>query len=256
MTSFADVIRSQPLVGGKPESPPVSRPRPPTTPAAAPIGPPRWNRGEVRISDDPHGVVDGVDIEPFVMRHLAGDWGESKFIDENEHALLTGRAVTSVFRTERGDIFWVSTCANRTRTTVMPQNPNALRDDVYMDLVCEHVATCPRSELPPVPAGALYCPAYLIGWNGPGSGADEERAVLLLFAAIAQSEHDHVPLRYEQAMWALARAVLDVDFRPLDAAGRRLGRESTKAEHEAAEIECKSRELCAWFLVHWEQRLA
>jgi hypothetical protein len=256
---FADVLRHQPLPPSSPLSRPRVSPRPRTrasAPPPAPIGPPRWHRGDVRIHDDPHGVLEGVDVERFVARHLAGDWGESKFIEENEHALRTGRAILSVFRTDRDGVFWVMTDASRTLTTVMPETPNTLRDDVYMDIVCDYVATCPRSELPPAPEDALYCPAYLFGRFGPGSGLDEEHAVLLLFAAIGMSEHHLVPLRGEQALWAFRQAVLDIDFRPLDAAGRRVGPASTTAEHDAAEEACKDRQLCAWYAVRWEQRLS
>lgn len=256
---FAEVIRSQPPVADRSSSPPTtSRPAARTSAARAraPAGSPRWQPGKVQISEDPYGVLEGIDVDDFVARHLAGDWGESRFVEENEHALRTGRSVMSVFETEGCGSFWITTSACRTLTTVTPQQPLTLPDEVYMDLVCEYVATCRRSELPAEPTDALYCPAYLIGWQGAGSGMDEERAVLLLFAMIAQSRYSEVPMRYEQALWALRRAALDIDFRPIDSQGRRHGIETSKAEHDAAEEACSTSELCAWFLMRWEQRLA
>jgi hypothetical protein len=251
---FAEIIRRQPMVAARtaPATRSVVKPVAPVTV----IGPPRWRRGELVVGEDQWGVLDGVDVEHYVARHVAGDWGETSFHDENEHALRTGRTVTSVFRTDADNTVWVSTCASRSQTTVMPQKPTTIADDLYVDLICTYVATTRRSELPPESFGTFYIPAYLIGVRGAGNGDDEERAVLLLFAMIAQSDYGETLMRYEQALWALRRAVMNIDFRPMGKLGRRIAPLASRSEREAATEKCNKREYCAWFLCRFEQRLA
>ena len=70
-------------------------------------------------------LVDLVDIYCAVTRHRIGDWGLVSESDgqRNDIALVTGRRLISAFQSKNGTRFWVTTEADRSKTTVLlPQD--------------------------------------------------------------------------------------------------------------------------------------
>jgi hypothetical protein len=57
----------------------------------------------------------------FLDRHVAGDWGDVNEDDRhaNEHALVHGLRLLSVYTTRFGERLWVLTEADRSYTTIM-----------------------------------------------------------------------------------------------------------------------------------------
>lgn len=65
------------------------------------------------------------DILLGIQRHQAGDWGDVDEHDHaaNEHALVEGTRLLSVYRSAAGLKFWVITEADRSVTTIlMPED--------------------------------------------------------------------------------------------------------------------------------------
>lgn len=61
------------------------------------------------------------DIEKALQRHASGDWGDvdEDDRDENEFALREGFRLMSVYRSAKGEKFWVITEADRSATTIL-----------------------------------------------------------------------------------------------------------------------------------------
>ena len=57
----------------------------------------------------------------FLLRHIAGDWGEVCADDaaENELALRVGNRLLSVYRTSQGETLWIITERDRSVTTLL-----------------------------------------------------------------------------------------------------------------------------------------
>jgi len=70
--------------------------------------------------------VDLVDVHDAVQRHMRGDWGNVSKSDanKNEIALLWGGRMTSAYQSKNGVRFWVSTEADRSKTTVLLPRDN------------------------------------------------------------------------------------------------------------------------------------
>lgn len=80
-----------------------------------------------RILSTPNALsqLTNEDILMGVQRHQAGDWGDVEPEDHkaNEHALVTGARLWSVYHAVNGVKFWVITEADRSATTVLlPQD--------------------------------------------------------------------------------------------------------------------------------------
>lgn len=58
---------------------------------------------------------------PYLMRHVAGDWGELDQDDkaENESAIENGLRILSAYRLSDGTKIWVITEADRSATTIL-----------------------------------------------------------------------------------------------------------------------------------------
>lgn len=68
------------------------------------------------------GALDlGVDLTPYLLRHLAGDWGDldPEDIAENQFSLEHGFRLLSAYTTPDGDRLWIITEADRSSTTVL-----------------------------------------------------------------------------------------------------------------------------------------
>lgn len=66
-------------------------------------------------------AIPGDEIMAALARHVVGDWGEMSVPDweANQLALTEGTRLFSVYRTLRGDKFWIITEADRSSTTVL-----------------------------------------------------------------------------------------------------------------------------------------
>jgi hypothetical protein len=83
----------------------------------------KFSPGSVYITP---GVIEqftasGDDPLAFLIRHLAGDWGEVKAEDwqANEQSLLRDLRLLSVYTMSNGTKFWVITEADRSATTFL-----------------------------------------------------------------------------------------------------------------------------------------
>ncbi len=58
--------------------------------------------------------------DEFVSRHQLGDWGDllPEENADNERALCVGGAISSAYSLEDGEIIWITTNADRSRTTI------------------------------------------------------------------------------------------------------------------------------------------
>ncbi len=63
----------------------------------------------------------GDDILAYLVKHLAGDWGEvgSEDWQANEESLRIGERLLSVYRMSNGTKFWVITERDRSATTFL-----------------------------------------------------------------------------------------------------------------------------------------
>jgi hypothetical protein len=68
----------------------------------------------------PGALALGIDLLPFLMRHLTGDWGDLDEHDklENEFAIKNGLRILSAYETPQGRL-WVITEADRSASTVL-----------------------------------------------------------------------------------------------------------------------------------------
>jgi hypothetical protein len=66
-------------------------------------------------------TASGDDLLAFLIRHLAGDWGEVNAEDwqANEQSLLRDLRLLSVYTMSNGTKFWVITEADRSATTFL-----------------------------------------------------------------------------------------------------------------------------------------
>lgn len=118
-------------------------PRASSTPAR-PVGPPRFELGartflgKHRVSED--------EIVPLLQRHASGDWGESRYADDNEAAVASGRPILSVFRAANGQQVLLIAFSQPPRTTVWVQSGIDYPEEGLLDLVCQHVGTGRRAE--------------------------------------------------------------------------------------------------------------
>jgi hypothetical protein len=66
-------------------------------------------------------TASGDDPLAFLIRHLAGDWGEVNAEDwrANEESLLRGERLLSVYRMSNGTKFWIITEWDRSVTTFL-----------------------------------------------------------------------------------------------------------------------------------------
>ena len=64
----------------------------------------------------------GEEIQPFLTRHLRGDWGDLDSHDrkENEYSLRRGLCLLSAYALHDGTTIWVITEADRSATTLLP----------------------------------------------------------------------------------------------------------------------------------------
>ncbi|MGN6105487.1 MAG: hypothetical protein ACTHU0_10315 [Kofleriaceae bacterium] len=247
----ADALRRQPpepqwLASSRPAtSAPSKAPRPP--------GAPLFTIGKIERLADTEGHLAGVDIDEALARHASGDWGESSYLEENERALASDRAVMSVFRTPKGRHYVIITASGRSVTSVWPSAP--CHDDVpermLVDLVCTYVGTGRASEVPDAPWDGWCCSLPLVG-SGEAPGIDEHIAARSLYDKITSLPHGWAPVRFERKMWAIWNAVYGVDFRPLTTNGERVPVEAPDAIWEAAAQRCVDEGIFAWFSVRWE----
>lgn len=70
--------------------------------------------------------VDPVDVYDALKRHQRGDWGNVSDCEaiRNENALLQGGRITSAYQSKNGVRFWVTTEADRSKTTVLLPRDN------------------------------------------------------------------------------------------------------------------------------------
>ena len=81
----------------------------------------RFPLGEVRLTASSYCRVGKADIIRAVFRHHHGDWGILEGLDREamDKALLDGDMVISAFRDCEDAEIWVSTDADRRRTTIL-----------------------------------------------------------------------------------------------------------------------------------------
>ncbi len=76
--------------------------------------------GDIVVTD---GVIAlGIDIIPYLDRHLRGDWGDQLGFDDilaNEFALKNGERLLSKYEVRPGISIYVITEADRSRTTFL-----------------------------------------------------------------------------------------------------------------------------------------
>jgi hypothetical protein len=240
-----------------PLAPPMSpRPARASTAMAPPApGPPRFEIGEVTHIYDPRARLSDAELAPLLRRHASGDWGESRYAEDNEAALRSGRPIMSVFRTAVGRQLLLMTWPHPPRTSVWLQLRREYAEPVLLDLVCTYVGTGRRADMPSGSHGALLA-VPLIGLHAPPEGAHVERAALAFQAILLRDPANNVPYRAEQLLRTLWRTVEEVDFRPIDRRGHRVPVAAPQAKWDAAFERCIDKRISAWFSVSWEDRHA
>jgi len=221
-----------------------------------PPGPPRFEIGTVAHICESRGRVSDAELAPLLARHASGDWGESLYAEDNETALRTGRPIMSAFRTAAGQQLLLTTWPHPAHTSAWLQPRIEYPEEALLDLVCRHVGTGRRDDVPPVVHGAPLYAVPLIGRHPPQDCGHVERAALALLVVLSSDPANDVPYRSEQFLRALWRAVDGIDFRPIDQNGHRVPADAPKATWDAAFQWCKGEHIGAWFSVIWEDRLA
>ena len=82
------------------------------------IKPILFSSGEICATTGAEGL--GVELMPYLFRHLTGDWGELDEFDrqQNDLAVRDGSRILSAYQTPAGKL-WIITEANRAATTLL-----------------------------------------------------------------------------------------------------------------------------------------
>ena len=82
---------------------------------------PRFNPGRLMITRNAKNALPRREVDAAINRHLSGDWGDVCQSDwqRNEQALRDGDRLLSVYQTQAGEKFWISTESDRSTTTVL-----------------------------------------------------------------------------------------------------------------------------------------
>ena len=82
------------------------------------IKPTLFSSGEILATPGALGL--GVDLMPYLLRHLTGDWGDVDEFDkqQNDLAVKEGSRILSAYQTPAGKL-WVLSEADRSATTLL-----------------------------------------------------------------------------------------------------------------------------------------
>jgi len=82
------------------------------------IKPVLFSSGEILATPGALGL--GVDLMPYLFRHLTGDWGDLDAVDrqQNEQAVKDGSRIMSAYETPAGKL-WIVSEADRSATTLL-----------------------------------------------------------------------------------------------------------------------------------------
>lgn len=82
------------------------------------IKPVLFSSGEILATPSALGL--GVDLMPYLFRHLTGDWGDLDAVDrqQNEQAVKDGSRIMSAYQTPAGRL-WLITESDRSATTFL-----------------------------------------------------------------------------------------------------------------------------------------
>lgn len=84
---------------------------------------PRLQLGQVSITPAASVAIEAAGVQDIrlLWRHLQGDWGDLPRADrlQNEVALILGWRVLSRYPLPTGKVVWITTEADRSRTTIM-----------------------------------------------------------------------------------------------------------------------------------------
>jgi hypothetical protein len=89
-------------------------PRPASSPRAVLLG-------KLVITKLALSTLSSGDVLVAIRRHTRGDWGDVCLDDQhaNDRALANGGRILSIYRSSRGERFWIITEADRSATTVL-----------------------------------------------------------------------------------------------------------------------------------------
>ncbi len=89
------------------------------SPESLPIA--KFRLGHIVSTPNALSRLTNEDILMSLQRHLAGDWGDVDAHDRaaNDHALVEGTRILSVYHAANGTKFWIITEADRSATTVL-----------------------------------------------------------------------------------------------------------------------------------------
>lgn len=81
----------------------------------------KFDSGHIVATRAALAVLDQMEINRALYRHLAGDWGECNEMDkaENDAALHKGFRILSAYTSQSGEKFWIITEADRSATTIL-----------------------------------------------------------------------------------------------------------------------------------------
>jgi hypothetical protein len=85
----------------------------------------KFSLGDVVITPAALEATQHHEVLNALARHVRGDWGDVSAEDrsENELSLREGFRLMSVYRSSRGETFWIITEADRSATTILlPQD--------------------------------------------------------------------------------------------------------------------------------------
>lgn len=82
---------------------------------------PKFSLGQIVTAEGASGTIDVRNIQEALARHQRGDWGDCCADDwqANDDALRDGHGLHSIYRSWRGNVFWILTEPDRAVTTVL-----------------------------------------------------------------------------------------------------------------------------------------
>jgi hypothetical protein len=81
----------------------------------------KFSPGRLAVTPGVRDLLPPEEVGRALARHVRGDWGDVPAEDsqENERSLETGGRLMSVYRSEKGEVFWIITEADRSVTTLL-----------------------------------------------------------------------------------------------------------------------------------------
>ena len=80
----------------------------------------KFETGQLMATPNAKTQVNNQDMHAALARHMAGDWGNVSDADKklNDYCVTAGYRLLSIYTDRHGKVFWITTEADRSATTV------------------------------------------------------------------------------------------------------------------------------------------